>query len=78
MANHITVQAVQKVHAQGSALIQRHIIHQYGIVVAGPRPDVLLNPVEADALQDGLRDGRAVTKAPLPSRRERGGAAATG
>lgn len=41
---------------QGSAVIQRHIIHQYGIVVAGPHPHMLLDPVEADELLHALRD----------------------
>jgi hypothetical protein len=41
---------------QGSAVIQRHIIHQYGVVVAGPSPHTLLDPVDADELRSALRD----------------------
>ncbi len=41
---------------QGSAVIQRHIIHQYGVVVAGPSPHRLLDPVESDELRRALRD----------------------
>lgn len=41
---------------QGSAVIQRHIIHQSGVVVAGPSPQLLLDPVNADELQRALRD----------------------
>jgi hypothetical protein len=37
---------------QGSAVIQRHIIHQYGISVAGPSPQLLLDAVDADELRD--------------------------
>jgi hypothetical protein len=41
---------------QGSAVIQRHIIHQYGVVVAGPSPHTLLDPVDADELRRALRE----------------------
>ena len=41
---------------QGSALIQRHIIHQYGVVVAGPSPQGLLDPVGAKELRGGLQE----------------------
>jgi Domain of unknown function (DUF4111) len=41
---------------QGSAVIQRHIIHQYGVVVAGPSPPMLLDPVAAGELRRALRD----------------------
>lgn len=41
---------------QGSAVIQRHIIRQYGVVVAGPSPQTLIDPVDADELRSALRD----------------------
>ncbi|HMO58684.1 MAG TPA: DUF4111 domain-containing protein [Roseiflexaceae bacterium] len=41
---------------QGSALIQRHIIHQHGVMVAGPHPRMLLDPVNADELRHMLRN----------------------
>jgi hypothetical protein len=41
---------------QGSAVIQRHIIHQYGVVVAEPTPHALLDPVDAEELRSALRD----------------------
>jgi predicted nucleotidyltransferase len=41
---------------QGSAVIQRHIIRQYGVVVAGPSPYTLIDPVDADELQTVLWD----------------------
>jgi hypothetical protein len=41
---------------QGSAVIQRHIIRQYGVVVAGPSPETLLDPVDADELRSTLRN----------------------
>jgi hypothetical protein len=37
-------------------VIQRHIIHRYGVVVAGPSPHTLLDPVDADELSSALRD----------------------
>ena len=39
---------------QGSAVIQRHIICQYGVVVTGPNPHTLIDPVED--LRSPLRD----------------------
>ncbi|MFC1976386.1 aminoglycoside adenylyltransferase domain-containing protein, partial [Chloroflexota bacterium] len=41
---------------QGSAVIQRHIIRQYEVVVAGPSPHTLIDPVDADDLRSALRD----------------------
>jgi hypothetical protein len=41
---------------QGSAVIQRHIIYQHGVVVAGPSPHMLLDSVDADELRRALRD----------------------
>jgi hypothetical protein len=41
---------------QGSAVIQRHIIHRYGVVVAGPSPQTLFDPVDADELRSALRE----------------------
>jgi len=40
---------------QGSAVIQRHILHRHGVVVAGPRPQTLLDAVDADELRSALR-----------------------
>lgn len=50
---------------QGSAVIQRHIIHQYGVVVAGPSPKLLLDPVDADELRRALRDMLEIWWRPL-------------
>jgi hypothetical protein len=41
---------------QGSAVIQRHIIRQHGVVVAGPSPYTLIDPVGADDLRNALWD----------------------
>lgn len=41
---------------QGSAVIQRHIIHQYGATVTGPSPHILMDPVDAEDLRSALRD----------------------
>ena len=41
---------------QGSAVIQRHIIRQYGVVVAGPSPSTLIDPVDGDDLRNALRE----------------------
>ena len=41
---------------QGSAVIQRHIIRQYGVIVAGPSPRTLIDPVDADDLRTAIRD----------------------
>jgi hypothetical protein len=41
---------------QGSAVIQRHIIRQYGVVVAGPHPHTLIELVDAYDLRNALRD----------------------
>ena len=40
---------------QGSAVIQRHILRQHGVVVARPRPQTLLDAVSADQLRSALR-----------------------
>ena len=37
-------------------MIQRHIIRQYGVVVAGPSPHTLIDPVAADDLRSALRN----------------------
>jgi hypothetical protein len=39
---------------QGSAVIQRHIIRQYGVVVAGPSPFTLIDPVDGNDLRNAL------------------------
>lgn len=39
---------------QGSAVLQRHIIREYGVVVAGPHPQTLVDPV--DDLPRAVRD----------------------
>lgn len=41
---------------QGSAVIQRHIIRQHGVVVAGSSPHTLIDPVGADDLRNALWD----------------------
>ncbi len=41
---------------QGSAVIQRHIIREHGVVVAGPDPRALIDPVDADGLRSAMRD----------------------
>lgn len=50
---------------QGSALIQRHIIHQYGVVVAGPRPEEILDPVSAEELRRALHEILEISWRPL-------------
>ena len=50
---------------QGSAVIQRHIIHQFGVVVSGPSPHKLLDPVDADELRRALQDMLEVSWRPL-------------
>jgi hypothetical protein len=50
---------------QGSALIQRHIIHQYGVVVAGPRPQEILDPVGAEELRRALHEILEISWRPL-------------
>lgn len=40
---------------QGSAVIQRHIIRQSGVVVAGSDPANLINPVDSNELRHALR-----------------------
>jgi len=41
---------------QGSAVIQRHIIREHGIVVAGSSPHTLIDSVDADGLRGAMRD----------------------
>ena len=41
---------------QGSAVVQRHIIRQHGLVVAGPDPGTLVDPLDAGDLRNALRD----------------------
>lgn len=41
---------------QGSAVIQRHILHQHGVVVTGPSLATLLDPVDRDELHSALRE----------------------
>lgn len=50
---------------QGSAVIQRHIIHRFGVVVAGPSPHRLLDPVDADELRRALQDMLEISWRPL-------------
>ena len=45
-----------QVTTQGTAVIQRHIIRQYGVVVTGPSLHALIDPVDADELRGALRD----------------------
>ena len=44
------------VTTQGSAVIQRHIIREHGVVVAGPSPQTLLDEVAAAELHTALRE----------------------
>jgi hypothetical protein len=41
---------------QGSAVIQRHILREHGVVVVGPKPQTMLDPVVAGELRLPLRD----------------------
>lgn len=41
---------------QGSALIQRHIIRQHGVVVAGPKPHTLIDPCDPDDLRSAVQN----------------------
>jgi aminoglycoside adenylyltransferase-like protein/nucleotidyltransferase-like protein len=41
---------------QGSAVIQRLIIRQHGVVVAGPSPGLLIDPVTTEDLRNAFRD----------------------
>jgi aminoglycoside adenylyltransferase-like protein len=41
---------------QGSAVIQRHIIRQHGVVVAGPSPSTFIDLVDVAVLRHALRD----------------------
>jgi hypothetical protein len=41
---------------QGSAVIQRHIIREYGVTIAGPDPHELIEPVSLDELRNALHD----------------------
>lgn len=41
---------------QGSAVIQRHILREHGVVVAGPGPQMLLDPVTAPELRGAVRE----------------------
>lgn len=41
---------------QGSAVIQRYILHKHGVVVVGPEPHTLLDPVDAPELRGAVRD----------------------
>lgn len=50
---------------QGSAVIQRHILREHGVVVVGPRPHTLLDPVKAPELRDAVRDMLAQWWRPL-------------
>jgi hypothetical protein len=50
---------------QGSAVIQRHLIRQHGVVVAGPGPRLLIDPVAADDLRNALRDNLEKSWRPL-------------
>jgi hypothetical protein len=41
---------------QGSAVIQRHIVREYGLVVAGPSAHILIDLVDADGLRSSLQN----------------------
>jgi len=42
--------------SQGSAVVQRHILHKHGVVVAGPPPDRLIDAAGAEELRRAARD----------------------
>lgn len=44
------------VTSQGSAAIQRYILREHGVVVVGPEPHTLLDPVDAPDLRNAVRD----------------------
>ena len=41
---------------QGSAIIQRHIIREHAVIVAGPNPHTLIDPVDSGELQRAVKD----------------------
>lgn len=41
---------------QGSAVIQRHVLGEAGVVVAGPSPRILIESVSADELRSAVHD----------------------
>jgi hypothetical protein len=45
-----------EITVQGSAVIQRHIIREHGVVIAGPDPRTLMDPVDANGLRSAMRD----------------------
>jgi hypothetical protein len=45
-----------QVTQQGSAVIQRHIIREHGLIIAGLDPDELIEPVSIDEMRSALRD----------------------
>jgi hypothetical protein len=45
-----------QVTQQGSAVIQRHIIREHGVIVMGPDPHDLIEPVSIDEMRGALRD----------------------
>jgi hypothetical protein len=45
-----------QVTTQGSAVIQRHIIREYGVTIVGPDPKQLIEPVSVDEMRNALYD----------------------
>ena len=41
---------------QGSAVIQRHIIREHGVIIVGPDPHDLIEPVSTDEMRVALHD----------------------
>ena len=41
---------------QGSAIIQRHIIREHAVIVAGPHTHTLIHPVDSGELQRAVKD----------------------
>ncbi len=40
---------------QGSAVIQRHVLREHGVVVVGPKPPTLLDPISVGELRGAVR-----------------------
>jgi hypothetical protein len=45
-----------QVTQQGSAVIQRHIIREHGVILMGPHPHDLIDPVSSDEIRGALRE----------------------
>lgn len=52
-------------HHASDWVIQRHILREQGVVVAGPPPQRLVEPIQPDELRDAVRDLATVWPVPL-------------